>query len=88
MYFFPVFLYFCGCLSSWIVMVVSSHAHAYACGGTPLCFLHKVYTLYMQRCTPYVYRGVHLIHYRHICFFKDMPVFLHKQDRAASERPL
>lgn len=21
-------------------------------------------------------------------FFKDMPVFLHKQDRAASERPL
>ena len=47
MYFFPVFLYFCGCLSSWIVMVVSSHAHAYVRGGTPLCFLHKVYTLFI-----------------------------------------
>lgn len=52
--------------------------------------------VFFIRCTPYTCKDVHLM-YTEVytlfiidtyIFFKDMPVFLHKQDRAAPERPL
>ena len=51
--------------------------------------------VFFIRCTPYTCKDVHLM-YTEVytlfiidtyIFFKDMPVFLHKQDRAAPERP-